>query len=293
MYIQTQLQTSKFENDELSELLSQITFQIHSFGLWEEDHDTQIRYTTDDIEIVYYKKGGSTTIIGNKEYHCPQGSFLVLEPYQVNISKNEGEEAYAYYYFHFDMEPLHLKPQFLSLLTKHGPLVYPNEIRGFSEMFERLVKEAKEKDIGYSSVITSALIRIIVFIMRAQLKHGKENAIITVHSPHVALVNDAIAYIQKHFHEPIRLYEMAQELGVSTSVLYKAFKNILDLSPGEYIQQQKIHYVQQRLLLNESLTYLAQDLGYSSAYHLSKAFKLQVGISPRAYKQRYQNLTKS
>ena len=160
-------------------------------------------------------------------------------------------------------------------------------------MFERLVKEAKEKDIGYSSVITSALIRIIVFIMRAQLKHGKENAIITVHSPHVALVNDAIAYIQKHFHEPIRLYEMAQELGVSSSVLYKAFKNILDLSPGEYIQQQKIHYVQQRLLLNESLTYLAQDLGYSSAYHLSKAFKLQVGISPRAYKQRYQNLTKS
>ena len=56
MLRQTQLQTSKFENDELSELLSQMTFQIHSFGLWEEEHDTQIRYTTDDIEIVYYKK---------------------------------------------------------------------------------------------------------------------------------------------------------------------------------------------------------------------------------------------
>ena len=159
-------------------------------------------------------------------------------------------------------------------------------------MFNRLVNEAKEKEIGYSSIITSALIRIIVLIMRAQLERGKEENIIIVHSPHIALVNDAIAYIHKHFHETIRLYQMAQELGVSTSVLYKAFKSIMDLSPGEYIQQQKIHYVQQRLLLNESLTFLAQDLGYSSAYHLSKTFKQQVGISPRTYKQRYQNLTK-
>ena len=58
MYIQTQNQYSKFTTDELSELLGQTTFQINNFGLWTSDHDNQASYISNDIEIVYYQKGG-------------------------------------------------------------------------------------------------------------------------------------------------------------------------------------------------------------------------------------------
>lgn len=78
---------------------------------------------------------------------------------------------------------------------------------------------------------------------------------------------------------------MAQDLGVSKGVLYKAFIEVLSIPPAQYIHQEKIQYVQSRLLLGESLTALAQELGYSSAYHLSKDFKKQVGVSPREYKK--------
>ncbi|MEG0685616.1 MAG: AraC family transcriptional regulator, partial [Coprobacillus sp.] len=150
--------------------------------------------------------------------------------------------------------------------------------------------EAIEKDIGYSSIITSALIRVVVEIMRAQLKQSSDTHIEIVHSPHIELVNEAISYIQTNIYESIRLKDMAQALGVSIGVLYKAFVDVLGTPPATYIHQQKIQYVQKKLLLGETITTIAQELNYSSAYHLSKAFKQIVGISPREYKNKMNTL---
>lgn len=285
MYIETQNQYIPFETDELTEMLGKMTFQIHSFGRWTSSKDTKASYISNDIEIVCYREGGSTTIVGNKKYCCQPGSFLILEPFQLNTSINEGYKTYSYYYFHFDIEPIYLKHQFFSLLTKHGHLIEPHEMVDYTEMLDRVYLEAERKEIGYSSIITSALIRLLVQMMRVQLKRGKDSYIEIVDSPYIQLVNEAIIYIQNHLFEPIRLTMMSQALGVSTSVLYKAFTNVLNIPPATYIHKQKIQYAQNRFLLNKSVTEVAQELGYSSAYHLSKAFKQVVGMSPREYKK--------
>lgn len=290
MYIRTQTQFTAFESDELTEMLRQMNFKINNFGMWSSDKDTKVSFISNDIEIVYYREGGSTTIIGDKKYQCPTGSFLVLEPSVLNTSINEGYDKYSYYYFHFEIEPLYLHQQFISLLTKHGHLIKPEEIKDFHEMLDRLMIEAQEKEIGYSSIITSALIRLIVEIIRVQLKRGEDNYIEMIHSPYVQLVNDAIIYIQNHLYESIRLNAISQSLGVSNSVLYKAFMSVLSLPPATYIHQQKIQYAQKRLMLGISVTEISQELGYSSAYHLSKSFKNIVGMSPREYKKKIESM---
>lgn len=290
MYIQTQQQYTPFQSDELTDLLGQMTFQIHNFGMWSSDHDTKVSFISNDIEIVYYKKGGSTMIVGDKKYQCPESSFFIIEPFQLNTSINEGYQDYAYYYFHFEIEPLYLRQQFLTLLMKHGHLIYPHEIKDFREMLDRLLIESQDKEMGYSSIITSALIRVVVEIMRAQHKRAKDDQIEIIHSPYIELVNESISYIQDHLYEPIRLNIMAQYLGVSTSILYKAFTSVLGTPPATYIHQQKIQYAQKGLLRGMSVTSLAQELGYSSAYHLSKAFKQIMGMSPREYKKNMNSL---
>lgn len=286
MYIETQRQYPIFKNDELTDLLEQVTFKINNFGLWQSDKDQTVNYITNDIEIVYYLHGGSITTIGNKQYTCPPQSFLLLEPFQLNTSKNIGYDHYTYYYFHFEIEPLYLKEQFINLLTKHGHLIYGHEIKDFREMLNRLLIEANEKEIGYSSIITSALIRVIVEIIRAQLKRTDDNKVEIIASSYTNLVNESIKYIHQHLYESIRITNLCQDLGISSSVLYKAFMHVLNISPSAYIQKQKIQITQKRLMLGETLTSIAQELGFSSAYHLSKVFKQNVGLSPRDYKKK-------
>ena len=101
MYIQTQNQYTQFQSDELTDLLGKISFTINKFGLWQSNHDTRANYITDDIEIVYYREGGSITTIGNKKYTCPPHSFLIIEPYKLNTSINTGNTNYSYYFFNF------------------------------------------------------------------------------------------------------------------------------------------------------------------------------------------------
>ena len=164
-------------------------------------------------------------------------------------------------------------------------MIEAHEMLDYTEMLDRLYLEAQRKEIGYSSIITSALIRLIVQMMRAQLKRSQDNYIEIIDSPYIQVVNEAIVYIQNHLFESIRLSTMSQVIGVSNSVLYKAFTNVLNIPPAKYIHQQKIQYAQKRLLLNKTVTEVAQELGYSSAYHLSKAFKQVIGVSPRDYKK--------
>lgn len=287
LYIQTQNQYTQFKSDELTDLLGKINFKINKFGLWHSNHDTNANYISDDIEIVYYQEGGSITTIGNKKYTCPPRSFLIIEPDKLNTSKNTGNNHYSYYFFHFDIEPLALRQQFISLLTKHGHLIYQEEIKDFNEMLSRLLVEASEQEIGYSSIITSALIRVIVEIIRAQLKRTNDKVPEITNSPHLELVNDAIKYIHQHLSVPIKLTNMALDLGVSTSILYKSFIAILETSPLSYIHQQKILHAKKMLAAGNSVTMIASELGYSSAYHLSKTFKQVTGIAPREYKKQF------
>lgn len=288
-YIQTQNQYTQFQSDELTDFLGKLTFTINKFGLWQANHDTKANYISNDIEIVYYKEGGSITTIGNKKYNCPPHSFLIIEPYKLNTSTNIGSNNYSYYFFHFDIEPISLKQQFIALLTKNGHLVYKEEFHYFEEMLNRLLNEAEQKEIGYSSIITSALIRIIVEIIRYQL-NDTNNKLEIIELPHLELINDAINYIQTHLHEPIKLTTMALDLGVSTSILYKSFINVLSTPPLTYIHQQKILQAQKMLMNDYSVTMIASELGYSSAYHLSKTFKQITGISPREYKKNFKSI---
>ena len=144
----------------------------------------------------------------------------------------------------------------MSLLKKNGNVIYSHEVRNFDEMLERLLKESQNKEIGYSSVITSALIRILVEIIRVQLKRNKDTHFKLIRSPYIQLVNDTIIYIQKHLYESLR------------------------------VKEQKIRHAQNEIILGKSVNEISQELGYSSAYHLSKAFKNIVGMSPREYKKK-------
>ena len=126
----------------------------------------------------------------------------------------------------------------------------------------------------------------MVEIIRVQLKRNKDTHFKLIRSPYIQLVNDTIIYIQKHLYESLRVKELSSIMGVSSSMLYKAFMNVLEISPMNYIQQQKIRHAQNEIILGKSVNEISQELGYSSAYHLSKAFKNIVGMSPREYKKK-------
>jgi AraC-like DNA-binding protein len=73
---------------------------------------------------------------------------------------------------------------------------------------------------------------------------------------------------------------------VSESSLNHRFKNDTGISPIARLIEIRMEFAKSLLLKGEKLTTIADMTGFHDEYHLSKTFKKQIGLSPRAFKNK-------
>uniref|UniRef100_UPI00344C3D4E AraC family transcriptional regulator n=1 Tax=Carnobacterium sp. TaxID=48221 RepID=UPI00344C3D4E len=286
MYTDSKAYLDKEEQEELSILLGNIQYIINSYGKWDSIHDTKLEYTSSDFELLYYSKGGSITKINGIEYQCKPGMIVVIEPFSLVSTTNQGYETYEYYSIHFDIQPAYLQVQLTNLLVSNGPMIEKDEYTDISGMFAKLYLEKLKKNIGYISVITSGLLRIIVEIIRVQQERNPLPVQqIEYDQQQVQTINHALCYIDNHKSDAIKITAICTAIGVSNSYLYKSFITIMGISPSKFILQFKIKKAKELLRLNTySVTEIGLLLGFSSTYHFSNTFKSITNITPKKYR---------
>lgn len=107
---------------------------------------------------------------------------------------------------------------------------------------------------------------------------------------HSIQVADAIDYIYTHVRERLTVEELAKAIGISPTYLSRIFKSETGVSVSEYIRQRKIDVA--KILLRFSsydLADIANILAYSSQSHFSQHFRSQLGMTPKAYRDRNRN----
>lgn len=97
-------------------------------------------------------------------------------------------------------------------------------------------------------------------------------------------VNEVIDYISTNLHLPLQLGKIADHIHVSQRQLLRIMHSSLHEPLYTYIARQRIEravlYMQTQQM---SLTQLAGLVGYDNPQSFSKAFKKQLGISPKTY----------
>ena len=104
--------------------------------------------------------------------------------------------------------------------------------------------------------------------------------------PTSLLVKQTIAYLQQNYAERLTRQQMAKAVGVSEDYLGRIFLQELGLSPMEYLNRYRIK--EAKMLLNhtcDSITEIADQVGFDDPAYFSRAFRKQVGISPRAFRK--------
>lgn len=97
-------------------------------------------------------------------------------------------------------------------------------------------------------------------------------------------------YIDAHITNPdLSVKEIAKTFKMSESHFRYSFKSMQSMSPTQYIQQKRICLAKALLRdTNDSLTHIAESIGYSSIYYFSEAFKKEIKCSPSEYRKRVQ-----
>ena len=100
------------------------------------------------------------------------------------------------------------------------------------------------------------------------------------------LVEDAMHYMDIHFHEVLSVADIASQVGLSASYLTRCFRQQTGYSPHEYLTLRRIGYAKDCLLSSgQSIQDIAANAGYKSTENFIRSFKKAVGVSPSSYRK--------
>jgi AraC family transcriptional regulator len=93
-------------------------------------------------------------------------------------------------------------------------------------------------------------------------------------------------FVQAQLGQDLSLEALAQQIGFSPYHFARLFRQTTGESPHQFVLRQRIERAQQLLEKKDlPLVHIALESGFANQSHLTQAFKRQLGLTPRAYRQ--------
>ena len=115
-------------------------------------------------------------------------------------------------------------------------------------------------------------------LMGAQGDRLRQIAVLGGHSHRIA---EAIERLRKDFDQPLRIEDIARELGMSVSGFHHHFRAVTAMSPLQFQKQLRLQEAR-RLMLGEDLDAASAGyrVGYGDASHFTREYKRLFGAPP-------------
>ena len=145
----------------------------------------------------------------------------------------------------------------------------------------RLLDAPDEARVLLPLLTREIIYRLLKGEQGARLRHL---AILRGYSPHIA---KAIERLRHDLDQPLRIEQLARELGMSVSGLQHHFKAVTALSPSQFQKRLRLQEAR-RLMLGENIDakVAAYRVGYQDASHFNREYKSLFGVSPMRDVQR-------
>jgi AraC-like DNA-binding protein len=129
-------------------------------------------------------------------------------------------------------------------------------------------------------VLAPLFIREIIYRLMIGAQGDRLRYLATLGAP-VPPVARAIARLRRDFAKPLRMDELARELGMSTSAFHQHFKDVTALSPLQFQKQLRLQEAR-RLMLGEQLDAASAgyQVGYDDPGYFSRDYKRMFGEPP-------------
>lgn len=132
----------------------------------------------------------------------------------------------------------------------------------------------------HTRVLGPSIMREIIYwlLVGEQGNRLRHIAVLDGNTHHIA---KAIDRLRVDFDQPLRMDEIAQEVGMSLSVFHQRFKEVTAMSPLQFQKRLRLQEAQ-RLMLGESMDAASAGsrVGYSDASHFNRDYKRQFGLPP-------------
>lgn len=245
----------------------------------------------DFLELSYVLSGNGTYKVNDAFYKVKTGDLL---PFNPNVYHREylsqGEQLHEIHIGIKNLKFNNLPEDYIVNENYFAPVNFSKEGSDFLNCCEEIIKEQKDRKLGYDLVLKSLVMRLIVIIMRevCSFKLDEKDSLCTFESSEKAnIVTTIISYMNDNYMKNISLDKISKNIYLSPVYISKIFKEETGDSLINYLIKIRLEKASFLLKKNKeiSIKEISKLVGYDDAYYFSKLFKKYYSFSPLQFKR--------
>lgn len=253
-------------------------YREKDYEIWQSDDIRFVPHLHEHLEIIYMQKGKSDVRIDGTRYTIRAGEFFLTFPNQIHSYDNtQGNEAII-----LIVRP-QLLPAYAALFRSRipeSPVLRPAGKDGalLTFLIARMLEEGsalpEEDRNGYLSLFFAKFLKAFRYTDRA------ENT--------SSAAQDIIQYCRAHYRETLSLSALSRALHLSESCISHVFSKRLGMRFCDYVNDLRLNEACRRLRdSDETVTAIAEAVGFSSIRTFNRAFQKYTGTVPRDYRRSF------
>ncbi len=271
-----------------------ISVQYILIRLSSKRHALKLHYH-EYAEILFGISGKARVIVGGTTYELSPNSMVFIlpetphdvisagEPCSYHVVKflprilMAGEQSYPEYAYAFLlMEQLRARQTFFAaeeLADTDLPII-----------LRRMQDEWEAQRFGYELSLRADVSRLFLYVMRRWRDADPDLTGEFFLSGNSELIQKAVSYVRTHYAD-LTEEETALACGVSPPYLSRCFKKSMKTSFSAYVTEVRLRESERLLLTtDESVTDIAQTVGFSTSAYFIARFRERYGITPHRYR---------
>jgi len=231
----------------------------------------------DKLTIIALKNGNIKLHLKNNELILQKRNIAVINPYQIHCASKMNENSNGLYSLYLDKDWIEELQN--NLFGVCESILFVKNIIDDINIYNEFLILCKNLFSDTFSINKEE--QIIQFISKLMMQNCDK---LVINSKNI-LACDIKTYIDENINSNLSLEDISKQFLITPFHLIRIFKKELNLTPYQYILNQKINLAKELLSKNISISQVSLDTGFNDQSHLYKYFKQTFSISPKEYQK--------
>jgi len=240
---------------------------------------TEVYEGRNDYQLIYIASGKGHFFFNGVETIVPKGNMVLFRPKEPQVYYYYAKDETEVYWVHFTGREVEKYLEHY-VLNENKHVFFSGTSPDYQWIYNQIIQEMQLKRANYEELIQIMLQHIFLMINR-YIKEGKQ-----ADSEVIYQIEKATHFFNKNYNTNISIEQYAKEHHMSKNWFIHCFKNIIKVTPMQYIISLRLNVAKNYLESSDkNITEIANTVGYDNPLYFSRLFKKHTGLSPLEYRK--------
>lgn len=236
-----------------------------------------------DYQLLYIASGKGHFYFNGEDRIVDKGNMILYRPGEPQVYYYYVEDKTEVFWVHFTGAQVDKYLEHYGL-PKNENVFFTGASPDYQWLYKQIIQEMQLKRANYEELLR-LLLRHILLMINRYITEGKNAGSDVMND-----IERAVHYFNENYSKNITIEQYASEHHMSNNWFIHCFKNIMKVTPMQYILSLRISAAKNYLdTTDKNINEIAYAIGYDNPLYFSRLFRKHTGLSPSEYKKHTPN----